>query len=415
MIIPLASALSFMAAGVNPCHGLTPRVVSTPSMMAADFSLRLPATSPRAATSSMVTPRAATFSMVAPSHSHSVLARVPRARGTLITLPAVPTGAGRPFSWQRELDHAILPQRVVRVWLPPGYSEDDEVGFPTLYCHDGQYMISDGPRDWKLDRSVARLYKAGAMARPPVVVLIDNCRSGDRSRLGDVNLGPLVISRRRWLEYSDNPIGRRYIAWLCDDLKPEIDRLFNTCPGPESTAALGSSMGGLAAFLGLWWRPDVFGGAAALSPVFQSPLLAEVAREAPARLGSQKRIYIDNGGDTPQRKTPWRPVDADDAAAQGVWWLDTSLQPGVDAMCAALDLHGIPYTYHREPGGRHNEAAWAARVDRPLRCLFGQEGKEGGLVQTTRLAQRTRPAAARPVVAARVVSGTRPRRRRMAA
>jgi enterochelin esterase-like enzyme len=192
--------------------------------------------------------------------------------GKLISLPAVPTGVGTRFSWQREVDLALIPPREVRVWLPPDYSEDDGVGYPTLYCNDGQYIInsdSDSARSWHLDRAVTQMCRAGAIERPPVVVLIDNCRRDSKNRLGDVDVGPLVVMRRRWLEYGDGVVGRKYIAWLCDELKPSIDAQFNTQPGAESTSALGSSMGGLAAFLAVWWRPDVFGAAAALSPVFQ--------------------------------------------------------------------------------------------------------------------------------------------------
>ena len=34
----------------------------------------------------------------------------------------------------------------------------------------------------------------------------------------------------------------------------------------------------------------------------------------------------------------------------GYWWLDSQLQPGVDAMMAALRWRGVAVEYHREPG-----------------------------------------------------------------
>lgn len=55
----------------------------------------------------------------------------------------------------------------------------------------------------------------------------------------------------------------------------------------------------------------------------------------------------------------------------GYFWLDTQLQMGVDAMMDALDEIGVDYCYETIPGGRHNERAWAQRIDKPLLHLFG--------------------------------------------
>eukprot|EP00966_Prymnesium_polylepis_P071645 1664016-Prymnesium_polylepis.1 len=235
-----------------------------------------------------------------------------------------------------------------------------------------------------------------------------------------LNAGPAPIVRRRWLEYGGYPLlGERYLSFVADEvrlaaaaaagvaravcaqlehtcgpplsnraarrtsdgcphttpsvsqLKPAIDRRFRTLAAPEHTHTMGSSMGGLCAFLSVWERPDVFGGAACLSPVFQAPLLADVALNGGRRLKGT-RLYIDNGGDTPERKVPI--VDLDDGPDPGWWWLDTNLQPGVDAMCAALTLQRVDFSYFREPGGRHNERAWGARCERPLRHLLSGRG-----------------------------------------
>ena len=102
---------------------------------------------------------------------------------------------------------------------------------------------------------------------------------------------------------------------------------------------------------------------------------------------SYPRIYMDNGGDTDETSVPL--IDMDNAAAalsallQGVpltqainpgyFWLDTSLQPGIDAMSSILTFHGVPFEFQRFPGGRHNERAWAQRIDRPLLSLYGAQ------------------------------------------
>ena len=54
------------------------------------------------------------------------------------------------------------------------------------------------------------------------------------------------------------------------------------------------------------------------------------------------------------------------------WWLDTTLQPMIDATLLALDQAGVKYNYEQFPGGRHNERAWAQRIHRPLLHLYGK-------------------------------------------
>jgi enterochelin esterase-like enzyme len=288
------------------------------------------------------------------------------------------------FSWGREVDHLLLPPRDVRVWLPPDYTGSD-AAHPVLICHDGQHVIPEpgsgevAPRSWHLGRTLTRLCRADAFTRTPIVVLVDNCHSGKmgKERLGDLDLPGMPLMRRRWVEYGDTPIGHRYIDWLVDELKPSVDAAFHTAA--SETYLMGSSMGGTSAFLGLWRRPDVIAGAACLSPVFHEPLIADVRRRASERFGHTEgppRLYIDNGGATAEVGVSPLPLSLQDGLHAGWWWLDTSLQPGVDAMREALASHALPYDYHRDPGGRHNEAAWAARVERPLRYLFGREEEQ---------------------------------------
>jgi len=133
---------------------------------------------------------------------------------------------------------------------------------------------------------------------------------------------------------------------------------------------MGASMGGLCSFLAMWRRSEVFGNCACLSPVFQAPLVAEVVFGGTRLKDLAPRIYIDNGGDTDERRVA--AVDFGDGINPGYFWLDTQLQPGVDAMIAALELHDLQYEYFRDPGGRHNERGWAKRIDRPLLHLYGK-------------------------------------------
>ena len=341
--------------------------------------------------------------------------------GTLTRLP----DRKKLFSVRGEIDHILLPQREIRVWLPPGYESSGDARYPVLYCHDGQHMMKEDedvfppPRSWRLGETLSSMlacdgvYKTPSI-QAPIVVLIPNCHQNGTNLLGDIDFAGQPLFRRRWLEYGDTPLGRRYIDWVCDVLKPGIDAEYRTRPEPRHTHAMGSSMGGLCAFNSVWQRPDVFSNAACLSPAFNPPLLAEVAtgdgdatrqrfrrlctprggsntgtgrpppsppphppvarrpRPAHALATPLRGADIDNGGDTAETKVSPMPESISDFVEPGWFWLDTDRQPGVDAMCAALRWHHVEHAFHRAPGGRHNEAAWAARVERPLRHLLGR-------------------------------------------
>jgi predicted alpha/beta superfamily hydrolase len=254
------------------------------------------------------------------------------------------------------IEQLAIPTRNVKVWLPPAYDTRPRRRFPVLYVHDGQNVLDDREswtgHSWRLGSTLSELILAGSV-EDVILVLIDN------------------VSDRRHLEYSDSPSGDAYLSFLCDQIKPRIDAEFRTLAASEHTSVMGSSLGGLAAFCAVWKRPDAVGHCACLSPVFQAPLLLDVAFNAGRRLGNDgaRRVYIDNGGDTPEKSVSlfdWR-----DGPNPGYWFLDSQLQPGVDGMRQALDLHGVAYEYYREPGGRHNERGWSQRIERPLRHLFG--------------------------------------------
>jgi len=277
-------------------------------------------------------------------------------------------GLIRPFSLHASCANWLLPARNVRVWTPPSYDLEPNQRYPVIYAHDGQWLMAEGWRSWHLQDTLPALISEGAI-QEPIVVMVD---AVPPDQPGDLGPDHLPLMRRRWMEYNVDLFGpgQRYLSFVCDELKPAIDKAFRTRSSPADTHALGASMGGLCAFLSLYRRPDVFGNAACLSPVFQAPLIADVVLSGAKKLARphRARIYIDNGGDTADHR-----VDLVDGLNEGgYWWLDTSLQPGVDAMAGALRLHSrhIELCYHREPGGRHSERVWGARAARPLRHVL---------------------------------------------
>jgi len=177
---------------------------------------------------------------------------------------------------------------------------------------------------------------------------------------------------------------------------------FRVKDGPEHISTIGSSLGGQASLQLVLRYPQIFGGAACLSPCFQPGTIAAVTanlvtnNDITASIGEimnvfpkpnesltsglykghgetdlrSKVIYMDNGGDVEDKRVPIFDVHDhftmnDKFWNPGYWWLDTNLQPMIDAMRFIFDQAGVTYTYEKFPGGRHNERAWARRIHLP--------------------------------------------------
>ena len=234
----------------------------------------------------------------------------------------------------------ILP-RAITVWLPPLYDKEITRRFPVLYMHDGQNLFDPASSyagvTWRVDEAIQALTEEGKID-PPLVVGLHNTPD----RLED---------------YAPTPKGFAYARFVVERVKPWVDAHYRTRIGREDTAVMGSSMGGLASFLLSWTYPQIFSKAGCLSPVFlndHDPKV-DVCSWVEGYHGKAKgiRLYIDNGG-------------------QG---LERSLQAGCLKMVSLLRERGYRdgsdlVWFYDEPA-EHHEAAWAARLWRPLSFLFG--------------------------------------------
>lgn len=276
-------------------------------------------------------------------------------------------------------DMVLIP-RTIQVWLPPGYDEDDEVGHSVLYVHDGQNAMEDKDSwtgaSWRLVGALTRLAEHELIyEKLPILVLLPSAE-------GDWFPGV----RRRHLEYGDMnlPFAQAHADFVANTVKPLVDNRFRTDPSPEQTFCMGSSLGGQASLHLLLRHPDKFGGAACLSPAFGPAILDAVDSPKGRKIlkEGKKKLYIDIGGDMDDSKSSdfvrVSPIDFLDHLTPvhgwnpGYFWLDTQLQGQVTAMQKVLDRSGIEYEYREYPGGRHNERAWALRIDKPLLHLFSR-------------------------------------------
>ena len=232
------------------------------------------------------------------------------------------------------LDH----DRDVVFYLPPSYDENLRQEYPVVYMHDGQNLFDDrgafGGVAWDVAGAMDRGF-ADATIREAIVVAVDN-------------------SAARIWEYTPTDGGYGgggadvYLDYLADELKPVVDRDYRTMPGRETTAIVGSSLGGLVSVWAGVSRPDTFGLIGALSPSTWWDgrwILAQV-REAPEL---PVRVYVDSGDSG---------TSQDDRA-------NTAL------LADAYRARGAELRYVVQPGASHSEWWWRQRLPGTLAFLLG--------------------------------------------
>ncbi|HET8622346.1 MAG TPA: alpha/beta hydrolase-fold protein [Gemmatimonadales bacterium] len=263
---------------------------------------------------------------------------------------------GRLVYWTDVRSKFLSPSRHVEIWLPPGY--DSSSGrYPVLYMHDGQNLfdprIANTGIDWGVDEAVMHLVERGTI--PPIIVV------------------GVWSSKERGREYSPWHKAPRYARFLKEELIPRINREFRTLSGPQHTAVMGSSMGGLLSFYLVTHHPDVFGACGCISTHFplSEAVFAQVfdAVSAPARPDTVAYIArdISPGLRPPRGARYWF-----DYGSQG---LDSAYAPTHATVRAWLRQQGLvegrDFVVRRYEGADHNEASWRARLEDPLTFLFG--------------------------------------------
>jgi predicted alpha/beta superfamily hydrolase len=233
--------------------------------------------------------------------------------------------------------------RDILVYLPPSYATANRT-YPAVYMHDGQNLFDPATSfagEWRVDDSLEELAGDGVEA---IVIGIPNVgarRLNEYSPFDDPRFGP----------------GRAddYLRFVVETVKPAVDDEFRTTGQPEGTATMGSSMGGLISLHAFFERPDVFGLVGAVSPSlgFAGHGMIDYLKRVSFRGG---RIYMDAGTEEGHPSHPG-------AYARLV-------RHACDILVRAGYTEGRNLRFVEDEGGRHNEAAWAARFPDALRFLL---------------------------------------------
>ena len=155
---------------------------------------------------------------------------------------------------------------------------------------------------------------------------------------------------------------------------PLVGKHYRVKTGPANTWTMGSSLGGVISLYFGMKHPEVFGRVAGMSTTAGWGSIAlhnQTLIELLPTLGKPSAVfYLDSGGDDGGGSGC---VDTDGDGIR-----DDTSNAG-DNYCESLQLRevflaqgyvsGSDLEYWWEAGAEHNEAAWAARVYRPLEIL----------------------------------------------
>jgi hypothetical protein len=138
--------------------------------------------------------------------------------------------------------------RPLWVYVPPGYDEDTDRRYPSIYVIQGL----TGQIDMWRNRSAFRrnfpelvdaMFAAGE-SPPAVLVWIDAWTAYGGS------------------QFLDSPGTGKYHTYICEEIVPFVDERYRTIADREGRGITGKSSGGYGAMVTPMLRPDLFGGLA---------------------------------------------------------------------------------------------------------------------------------------------------------
>ena len=139
-------------------------------------------------------------------------------------------------------------QRPLWVYVPPGYDDDPERRYATVYViqgytgHIGMWRNRTAYRQPFIE--TADDVFARGEAPPTIVVYVDAWTGYGGS------------------QFVDSPDTGAYHSYLCDEIVPFVDATYRTGASPEHRAISGKSSGGFGAMVTPMLRPDLFGALA---------------------------------------------------------------------------------------------------------------------------------------------------------
>src|SRR5579871_4064333 len=180
--------------------------------------------------------------------------------------------------------------RFLRVWLPPGYDNQENSGrrYPILYLNDGQNLFEPSTSftgvEWGVDETADRLIRERVIP-PMIIVGIDNAgKDRFREYMPHRSLQPMMLRVQ----------GQRYPHFLMKEVMPFIARNYRVASGPENTGLGGSSLGALISLYTAAARQGVFGHLLLESPSLWAAN-RQIIKESRAVTRWPERVFLATG------------------------------------------------------------------------------------------------------------------------
>jgi predicted alpha/beta superfamily hydrolase len=143
--------------------------------------------------------------------------------------------------------------RKIWLYLPKNY-ETSTKKYPVIYMHDAQNLFdakTSFAGEWNIDE------KLDSLQAQVIVVGIEN---GGEKRIDE-------LTPYKNAKYGGGETDK-YLDFIINTLKPEIDKKYRTKSNAKNTTIMGSSLGGLTSYYAVLKHPEVFGKAGVFSPAF---------------------------------------------------------------------------------------------------------------------------------------------------
>ena len=264
--------------------------------------------------------------------------------------------------------------RNIDVWLPKGYSNTEK--YAVLYMHDGQMLYdaesSWNKQAWEVDEVAGKLIIEEKTKKFIVVGIWNNGlkrhpeyfpqKPFHTFDVTQMNFISESLLKRKKIDTEFKVISDNYLKFIVKELKPFIDKNFNTYSNQSNTFIAGSSMGALISLYAICEYPKVFGGAACLSTHWtgiykneNNPIPDALIQYLKKQLPKPKnhKIYFDYGDQT----------------------LDSLYKPSQEKVNKLMISKGYSDKSWNTiffPGESHSEQSWHKRLDIPFEFLLAK-------------------------------------------
>ena len=173
--------------------------------------------------------------------------------------------------------------RRVRLYLPKSYDSSPETEYDVLYLDDGQNVFRPGGAYgcWYMEDVYDDLRTEGSV---PELILVG------------IDFVNRTYEYNPYEIYGSGGGAADYLRMITDELMPFLQKNFRMRIGPDHTAMMGSSFGGMNTLYNVWSRPDVFGKGVAMSGAYFCGN-SQFLRDMLSYSGTKKnlKLWIDSG------------------------------------------------------------------------------------------------------------------------